>query len=224
MKTPSNPQEMARVAATVRLAGELLESTGWRALHVTNDWKAGPRSANLDPDSGGWRYDTFTEDGKDVTYPVPNDTTGESALNVDRLGGDRAEIERLIDIVYGGADELVRLLRKAVPNVATLATEDMTPAQISLAGWCTSCWRDHGYYEPVAMRPNGERRYRDHCLWCGNFLAANDVLPPMELLEARHRGERISSTMVEAALAKIAEEQKKAKAERKAKRRKKKAA
>lgn len=216
-------QNMARAGATVRLAGELMEATGVRALHVTNSWKPGPRSANLDPDAGGWRYEVIVHvDGEVEVVPKPSDRTGEAAMQPDRLEGAHDLLLANLVLLSAVADDTVRQLRSAVPNpVTALTPDDLTPAQVSLAGWCTSCWRDNAYHEPVAMRPNGERRYRDHCLWCGEFLAANDVTPPMELLEARHRGERISATMVEAALSKLAEEQKAAKAERRKKKKRK---
>lgn len=223
-QAPKNVQEMARVAATIKTAGELLNEHGVRALHVTDDWKPGPRSANLDPDSGGWRYDVTIDEktGKETAWPVPNDRTGEAAMAPDPLENDHATLEALVIQAEDVCGSLVHYLRKAVPNPLTVVPPDeMTPAQISLAGWCVSCWRDHGYHEPVAMRPNGERRYRDHCLWCGEFLAANGVVPTIDLLEARHRGERISKTMVEAALAKIDKDRKDKKA---ARRKKKKAA
>lgn len=220
-------QNMARAAATVRLAGELMESSGVRALHVTNSWKPGPRSANLDPDAGGWRYEVIVHvDGELEIVPKPSDRTGESALHPDRLEHEHDLLVANLALLAAVADEAVHRLRTAVPNPLTaLTVADMTPAQVSAAGWCTSCWTDGGYHEPVSMRPNGERRYRDHCLWCGEFMAAHGgIKPPLELVQARHRGQRITAGMVNQALLRLDAEHRAAKAERKKNKKRKKAA
>lgn len=218
-------QNMARAAATVRLAGELMESTGVRALHSTHSWKVGPSSANLQP-HGSWRYEPIDDDHPDDLVPVPSDDTGEAAIAPDPLEGEHARLQQIMVRITSDANELVHLLRKAVPNpVTALRPDDLTPAQVSAAGWCTSCWQDGTYHEPVAMRPNGERRYRDSCLWCGEFMAAHGgIKPPLELIEARHRGQRITAPMVDAALTRIAQEEKARKAERKKNKKRKKAA
>ena len=220
-------QNMARAAATVRLAGELMESSGVRALHVTNSWKPGPRSANLDPDAGGWRYEVIVwADGSAEVVEKPSDRTGEGALRPDRLEHEHDRLRANLALLTSVGDEVVWQLRTAVPNPLTALTpDDMTPAQVSAAGWCTSCWTDGGYHEPVSMRPNGERRYRDHCLWCGEFMAAHGgIKPPLELIQARHRGQRITAPMVNQALLRLDAEHRAAKAERKKNKKRKKAA
>lgn len=224
MKHPKNPQEVARIAATERLSGELMESSGWRALEVTASWATGPRSANLDPDAGGWRYEAIVNvDGTVDVYPIPGDPTGEAVLHDDELAGDHGRLLVVIALGEYASAEQIRLIRKAVPNpVTALKPDDLTPTQVSAAGWCTSCWRDGTYHEPVAVRPDGRRRYQDHCQWCGQFAAAHDGNPPpLQLVEARHRGERITEQKVALALAHEAEEKRKRKAERKKNKRKK---
>lgn len=220
MTVPSTPQDMARFGALVRLAGELIESSGWRAVAVTDSWSRGVQSANLDPDAGGWRYEVIEHvNGRTEIVPIPADRTGEGALRADQLDYVHANLTSTFDALGKAADETVRLLRLAVPSpLAVLRPDDLTPAQISAAGWCVSCWRDHGYHEPVAMRPNGERRYRDLCLWDGEFAAAHDGMhPPLELVEARHRGQRITQQMVTVALDRAEQRRREEKAKRKKK-------
>lgn len=53
--------------------------------------------------------------------------------------------------------------------------------------WCTSCLRVHR----CSPRERG-----DLCRWCDDFKRAEGTLPPAELLEARHRGMKITQTMV----------------------------
>src|SRR5690606_5034606 len=52
VRSPSAP-EIARLAASLRLTGELLEAHGTRTIAAVATWSAGPRSARLDPTSGG---------------------------------------------------------------------------------------------------------------------------------------------------------------------------
>lgn len=219
--------DITQTAATVRLAGELLEATGYRALHVTESWRLGPSSANLQP-HGGWRNEPVTYgDGTTEIVPIPSDRTGEAILKPDQLAGEHDKLRALITRIGHDADELVFMLRRAVPSpLAVLRPDDLTLAQVSAAGWCTSCWADGCHQSPVSMRPNGERRYRDHCLWCGEFIAAhNGVKPPLELLQARHRGDKITQAMIDQAFANLDDEKRQAKADRKkAKAKRKKAA
>lgn len=215
-------ENMARAAATVRLAGELMESSGVRALHVTHSWKPGPRSANLEP-HGGARYETIEHvDGTKELVEIPSDRTGEAVLNPDGLARDHDRLKARLVLLHVVSDEVVHLLRRAVPNpVTALRPDDMTLAQVSIAGWCTSCWADGGYCEPVALQPNGQRRYKDHCLWCGRFMAAHDgTKPGLDLIKARHRGDRITQQMIDQSFANIEAERQQAKAARKKKKRK----
>lgn len=57
--------------------------------------------------------------------------------------------------------------------------------------WCVSCQRVN-YAEHVHRG--------DLCRWCYDFKAAESALPPVDLLDARQRGQRITATMVREAL------------------------
>lgn len=222
MSHPTNEQEMARLAKSVRQLADLIESSGMRALAVTESWMLGPRSPNLDPDAGGWVYENCGPKGQkgcdECPHPKPVDSTGEAAMSDDDdLEGEHARYTRLLASLADDVPELIGVLRKAVPSaLAVLRPDDLSNAQVSAQGWCVSCWRDGTYHEPVALQPNGERRYRDLCLWCGRFMAANDGrMPPLELVEARHRGDRITQQSIDTAFAREEEDRKKRKAERK---------
>lgn len=58
--------------------------------------------------------------------------------------------------------------------------------------WCTSCWRDDKYHEPVAAG-----RYKGLCRFCGDFRAAYKKRPPLKILQARHRGQRVTQPMIQ---------------------------
>lgn len=65
--------------------------------------------------------------------------------------------------------------------------------------WCNHCLRDDGHHAPRADR----YRQLELCRWCGDFRSAQGVLPPLSLLQAHHRGERITEAMVDAALRQV---------------------
>lgn len=224
---PPSEQDLARIGAKVRLTGDLLEMYGSRALTATRSWSRGPRSANLDPDAGGWRYEQETNPAGEVieVWPVPNDTTGEAALTGDRDELTHARLLELIRRIDRDADDLRTILQRANPDAGLHDVgEADTPAQISAAGWCVSCHRDDGYCEPVSMRPDGTRRYRDYCTFCGTWVAnakkvladqpkakkrkgkkaaVADPMPPMEIIVAHHRGQRITARMADDAIRKL---------------------
>ena len=60
--------------------------------------------------------------------------------------------------------------------------------------WCKSCLRV-GHFAPRATG-----RYAQLCRWCGDFQAVQGQLPPEGLLDAHHRGVRLTSKAVALAL------------------------
>ena len=71
-------------------------------------------------------------------------------------------------------------------------TERVTPGE----DWCLACWKDAKYHSPVALHPDGRRRFKGLCRWCGEFKAANGFEPPTWLLHEKHRGQAITTGMV----------------------------
>jgi hypothetical protein len=206
-------QDINGIASDLELAAGLLRRSGLIALHTTEAWRQGPRSANLDPNTRGWLWETIIEGNTELVVPVPADATGEAVLNPDRVGVHHAHLLAALRFVADAAPEVVRLVRLACPDPSKLhlVAADLTDAQVSAEGWCVSCWRDGGYREPVAIQPNGVRRFRDLCLWCGRFAAAHDgKRPPLSLVKARREGRRVTERMVADALAAELEERREA--------------
>jgi hypothetical protein len=197
-------QDIAGIAGDLELAASLLRKSGLTALLTTEAWIRGPRSANLDQDTRGWRWETIIDGNVECVVPVPADSTGEAILTPDLVGVHHGHLLAAVRFVAQAAPEVIRIVRLACPDPTKLhlVAEDLTDTQVSAEGWCVSCWRDGGYREPVAVQPDGRRRYRDLCLWCGRFAAAHDdKRPPLSLVKARREGRRITERMVADALA-----------------------
>lgn len=77
------------------------------------------------------------------------------------------------------------------------------PARVDGPGpmWCKSCWRDNKHCEPIS----DHYARKGLCRWCGDFLGEYGRAAPVEVLEKRHRGQRISQQEVERAI--VAEDQ-----------------
>lgn len=217
---PRQP-EMARIAASLRLTGDLLEAHGVRTLAAVEAWAKGPASPPLDP----------TERG------TPPDPDNGIAPDPDR--DTHARLLRILRALDACAYEVRLLVHRANPHLTLLPVVLETPDEIAAAGWCISCHRDtkddgSHWCEPIAERPDGRRRYDRFCNWCGEFQArratlettviepllermsgrarktarrrwkqADRRLPPLELVQARHAGKRVTQAMVDEALARL---------------------
>lgn len=125
----------------------------------------------------------------------PPDPTGNAAVSGDRAAGDLRRLRREVE-------QLQLLLGRVVKIAGAYPVEHLerefveaTPGE----DWCRSCWRDNKYCEPVSRRTNGQARYKGLCRWCGQALKDLGALPPVWLVERRHRGERITAAMMERA-------------------------
>jgi hypothetical protein len=122
------------------------------------------------------------------------------ALHADEVPRLHGQLVAALTFLTDTVPEVLRLVRVACPNPAALKLDvkDMSPTQVSASGYCVSCWRDNGYLNPITLRANGERRYRDHCNWCGEWAAAHDGRePPLRLLELHHQGVRLTKRIVD---------------------------
>lgn len=174
-----------RIASVVRSAGELLDAHGPLTLKLALDWKRGLRSPNLDPDSGGWRYETIVNaEGKDEVVPIPSDATGEAAIAFDELDGLYDELQTLLRRVEADAARLRNIIAAAVPPTAGLSVVDPVD-------WCSN----HLRVEMCEPRHRG-----DLCRWCYDFKAVHGKMPPMALLGLRHRYGRVSEEQVKDSL------------------------
>lgn len=183
--TTSDRRQLEAVAKVV--ADLLADHRGVEAM-VRNmrDSQAGVRSPNLQPHRGD-RYEDVEFPEGTVRVRVPtNDPTGEAAAG--RGDEATASLARRLTVqkrLYDAAMEYAALRDEWAP---------VEGAQRPVGGpgddWCRSCHRDNQHCEPVSDR------YHGLCRWCGDYKGAEGGLPPLPILRARHRGERITQAMV----------------------------
>jgi len=207
-KPPNSQQDMAGMAKDLRLAADLIEANGLRALHALASWQVGPRSPNLDPATSNTStvLHCFThqrdncECGQNTPLAVPSDPTGSASLD-DELSKMYDRLVLTLEVLRTSAPDAIHAIRAACPNVEAfqLQANEMTDAQISAAGWCISCFRDGGYHNPVATTATGKRIYRDLCSWCGKWATAHGGVgrgskswPPLRLVEIYHERGRVT--------------------------------
>lgn len=176
--------DIPRIAATIRVAGELLEVHGELMLDLTSDWAAGAKAANLDPDSRGNRWET--DDNGDV-WAIPADPTGEAILHA------RSEVATELRKRLARMTEDAQWLRDMAHVLAPVALPSTTNARAD--AWCSHHLKV-GLCEP---RKNGSDR-NTLCRWCSDFWALWQSLPPLSLVRDRHEGKRISVERAKAAL------------------------
>lgn len=130
-----------------------------------------------------------------------SDPTGDAASTTDQPDPLRRDVSRIVMTIERIGTELARQLDQL--RVAA-GHAGVTPDDPTI--WCRSCKRlrltdGTHLHSPIATRPDGRRRYTDLCKWCGEFNAAHDTDPPLELLRKRAEGTRITATDVDRALA-----------------------
>lgn len=122
-----------------------------------------------------------------------HDPAGDAAVSGDQAAGDLRRLRKLLEMHCRVIHEATVIAQRYPAQATQRADIPATPGE----DWCRSCWRDGKYHEPVTRRANGTPYYRGLCRWCGQL--ARDLgttLPPLELVERRHRGERITEGMV----------------------------
>lgn len=125
---------------------------------------------------------TRDESPDDARQRVPD----AALVDLARLEEIRKQRQRLIR-------EEFEITSRWLQRTATAqAKRDARPS--SSDDWCESCERVHRH-SPV--------RRRRLCGWCDDFKAIEGVLPPLDLLEAHHRGVRMNQTMIRQALARV---------------------
>lgn len=166
----------------------------WHATRAMN--APGVRASNTDP-GGGNRWETHDDD---TVWPVPNDPTGEAAIDTDTGPDEWADA---LEWFNQAADHLQVVFGRYRPD-RRLHTVDPSAAD----QWCTHHLQAIGKCEP---------RYRgDLCRICYDFKLAHDgKLPPADLLEHKHQGGKWNEQMIAASL-KAAKPAKRKKGKRKA--------
>lgn len=177
-----------RQLATALRNARLWQATGVRA---TGSRTSGPA---LWCDTHDRTLARCLEEHLDCTgrYQTRSDPAGETAIELDhdQAAADHAELLALI-----------RQLPRLVALVDRYQTRPGSGASLPDVDWCRSCYRNDRKHEPVGRRPDGTPWYAGLCRWCGDFRAAHGVEPPVELLQKRHIGQRLSTRDVTAALA-----------------------
>ena len=177
--------DVPRVAAAIRVAGELFEVHGDLMLTLTADWSAGAKAANLDPDSGGNRWENCGDPFcRECPHAKPSDPTGEAAIaeRRDFMASElQARLARMVDDAQWLKDA-AHVLAPIVPPSTMNEKNDL---------WCS-------HHLKIGLC---EVRHRnDLCRYCGDFMALWNVRPPVAILRDRHHGKRITEPMVKAAL------------------------
>lgn len=181
-----NDDDTQRIAGTVRLAGDLLDAHGGLMLELIESWRHGPRSPNLDPNAGGWRYEVIVHpDGTEETVSIPSDSTGESALRGDPDGLLMQETTALLKRLSTDAARLRDIIASTVPPSAGAVSNDTED-------WCSN----HLRIQQCEPRHRG-----DLCRGCYDFKNLWKRLPPPSVMGHRHRYGRITEQQIKDFLA-----------------------
>ena len=211
--------DQPRLGASCGVLGTVLEARGETAWDVMSGWEFGPRKAPQTGERGGGGGEAGQEDRKDEAI--------QRARAARHFREHRADLTAL--------DELVqRILRRidvaCPPNPEEVKNrsgdlDPVTPADVAIAGYCSSCWRNDQQMVLIEVNKHSLRYYRDYCRWCGSLKATYGIEPPLEMLKLHHAGRRISEKDMEAAVKAAVDAQPKSKkSKRQAKRKGKQAA
>lgn len=191
-----NPDRLPDLADQLRDLADRLDTEGTAVLTRADDWRPGPQPG----DNHSTPPQPGDPDHQPPAIPVEPDATLTDERRQD-LAAERTAT-RIYDKLHAYLDQLAADAAAVDRLLDVLALKRPTRDRIALTnpgdGACHSCWRT-GTFEPIAMRPDGTARYRDACLWCGNWTAANDGQPPpIELVRWRHRnpGRRLTTDVV----------------------------
>lgn len=177
--------DVPRVAATIRVCGELFEVHGELMLNLTADWAAGAKAANLDPDSGGNRWEPCGDPFcTECPHAMPSDPTGEAAIAA-RRGEVAAELQTRLDRINADAQWVRDLAHVLAPIVPPSTMNDRNDL------WCDNCLRV-GLANP--------RHRGAECRDCYDFRLMWQVPRPPSLIRDRHLGKTITMPKVKAAL------------------------
>lgn len=177
--------DVPRVAAAIRVAGELFEVHGGLMLALTDDWRAGAKAANLDRDTGGNRWENCsTPAAPCCPHAKPADPTGEAAIaeaRAEMAGELQTRLARIVDDAQWIRDT-AHVLAPIVPPSAMNEKNEL---------WCSHHLR-------IGL---AEIRHRgDLCRFCDDFLKMWQVRPPVALLREKHNGKRLTEAAVKQAL------------------------
>lgn len=205
MSRPVSTDDIPRIAAALRLAGDLLETHGPVVLAVVADWRDnGNRSASLDPSTSGtatsWEActDALCDECPDPTgdkdarrhqHPRTNDPTGEAAASAATTGSARRagpsdvydEFQRILTRTFGDSSRINEIVAGIIPP-------DTPTDPIA---YCTN----HLRVGICEIRHRG-----DECRFCYDFRLLWKKPPPPSILGIKHRYGRVTEKQVREAL------------------------
>ena len=124
-------------------------------------------------------------------------------IDADDAMRDHAAIVKAVESMYAAADVLHTLTARWGYRTAgewnPLATSPQgkpTEHESNAGRWCTSCARIH------VMEPVGVKGRAGLCRWCYDFQTLHaGKLPTHALLDARHRGVKVTETLIRSEMA-----------------------
>lgn len=186
------PSDLPLAVLHLRRAGELIATPcpcgrkdctlGEHVLRAAGDMTPGPRAANLDPATRGTRWEEDRATG--VVSPVPNDPTGEAAINPSQADA-QAELRRAIATGDQLAQDIIDIISTHRPDRRPLEVDE--PVE-----WCRHHLDELGVCEP---------RYRgDLCRPCYDFARLHGIAPPRRLLQLHRDGRKWTDQEIALAL------------------------
>lgn len=206
--------DLPRLGASCGVLGTVLEDRGQTAWDRQDGWQHGPRKAPEQGIRGGGGGEAGAEERKDEAI--------QRARAARHFQEFRADLKLLDEVTQ-------RVLRRidvaCPPNPEEVKNrsgdlDPVTPADVAIAGYCASCWRNDQQMVLIEVNKHSLRYYRDYCRWCGGLKATYGIEPPLEMLKLHHAGRRISEKDMEAAVKAVLDAQPKSKKAKRQARRK----
>lgn len=176
------PHDVAMVLNRLALR---VNREGKKALKITLSWADSIRAASYGEDQGGNRYsDCSNPPCKDCPHPMPQDPTGEGAINPDEVAQLHATLKKQLRTLLATAANVEHILDQADPDPTKHPR--LPDAPLDESRWCTSCMQDRGRLHPVAVHSDGRVRFKGLCAWCHGFIADYGRRPTASLIAKHH--------------------------------------
>ena len=150
---------------------QLLGPTGITAAVAAMSQRSAPRAdpPPRPPGTGGSR-----------THADP---TPDQALDPTHMVGELAEMDEDLRIV----DEALTRLRMQCGREIRRVTPTLLPPEQPKRRWCESCSRAKRADGKPVEEPIDSERYARYCLACGRWKGEHGHIPPIGMVEAKHR-------------------------------------
>lgn len=188
--------DLPRLGASASVLGTLLEMKGQQAWDAMDGWQHGPRKAPERGVRGGGSGEAGEEDRKFEAIQ-----RARAARHFQEFRADLTAYDELTQSLLRRIDVACPPNPEEVKNRKTGDLDPVTPADVAIAGYCASCWRNDQQMVVIEVhRRSGLRYFRDYCRWCGGVKSTYGIEPPMEILKVHHSGGRVSVKAMEAAV------------------------